>query len=104
VRRVSHADVADLEGQIDAATAQLPPLKRFILPGGSLTAAHLHVARAVCRRAERQVAGLALGGAEAVGEYILVYLNRLSDLVFVLARLANKLEGTADTEWRGKVE
>ena len=97
VRRFSRADVADLEGQIDAATAQLPPLKRFILPGGSLTAAHLHVARAVCAAAERQVAGLTLGGAEAIGEDILVYLNRLSDLLFVLARLANKLERTGGT-------
>ena len=104
VRRIAAADVTWLEEQIDAAEAQLPALKRFILPGGGETAARLHVARTVCRRAERHLTALMEGGKGAAakdpgGEQPLIFVNRLSDLLFVLARLANKLDGIADLEW-----
>jgi len=91
------ADVARLEGAIDASEAALEPLKTFVLPGGSIAAAHLHVARTVCRRAEREV--VALTATEPVREVVTVYLNRLSDLLFSLARQANQLAGVADVPW-----
>jgi cob(I)alamin adenosyltransferase len=100
IRRIAGEHVAVLEKEIDAATAELPALKRFVLPGGNVTAARLHVARTVCRRAERLLVRLmAAEGADAVGEQPLVYLNRLSDLLFTLARLANHRAGMADVEW-----
>ena len=89
--------VADLEHAIDAATAQLPPLAKFILPGGTPKATALHLARAVSRRAERAV--VHLGRVETVPPEVLAYLNRLSDLLFVLARLANHRAGTPDVTW-----
>lgn len=94
--RLTDADVARLEQWIDASDAELPPLRRFIVPGGAPAAATLHLARTVCRRAERHIVGL---GAEAVDPVVLVYVNRLSDLLFVLARLANARAGVADREW-----
>lgn len=97
IRRVNDADVAYLEREIDAATEALPPLKRFILPGGGVTAARLHLARTVCRRAERAL--VTLMAAEKVAPATLIYLNRLSDLLFTLARLANRYDGIADVEW-----
>ncbi len=106
VQRLRGEAVGRLEGHIDAATAQLPPLKSFILPGGGLTAARLHVARTVCRRAERLLTSLALAEAGGAGEAALrvplIYLNRLSDLLFTLARLANQLDGVADVQWQSK--
>lgn len=96
--RMAAADVKGLEQTIDHITAQLPPLRRFILPAGSPQAAQLHVARAVCRRAERRL--VTLGKAEAVNEQARIYLNRLSDLLFVLARLANLRSGLQDIEWK----
>ena len=101
VRRIGAPHVAFLEQQIDAATAQLPPLKRFIIPGGSVTAARLHVARTVCRRAERHLVTLMHHEAAVIGPHPLIYLNRLSDLLFTLARLANKMDGRGDVEWDG---
>ena len=89
--------VADLEGRIDAATEQLQPLTSFILPGGSRTAAAMHVARAVCRRAEIEV--LRLAEIEPLNPQVVIYLNRLSDLLFALARLAND-GGRADVLWK----
>jgi cob(I)alamin adenosyltransferase len=89
--------VASFERAMDDAEAELPPLHAFVLPGGSPKAATLHLARTVCRRAERSVVRLAReGGAPAE---ILVYLNRLSDLLFTLARLANHRAGVGDTTW-----
>ncbi len=88
---------ADLESVIDRFSAGLPPFRRFILPGGGPAGAALHLARTICRRAERRV--VALSEAEQVDPDLLAYLNRLSDLLFVLARVANSLEGTAETEW-----
>ena len=85
------------EQLIDRLNAQLPPLENFILPGGSLAAAHLHVARTVCRRAEREV--LRLGQAEPIGGHVLTFLNRLSDLLFVMARHENKQAGVPEPLW-----
>ena len=93
---IGEADVQRLEQAIDRLEATLPPLRRFILPGGSPAGALLHLARTVCRRAERRVIGL---GAGAVDPILIVYLNRLSDLLFVMARAANHRAGVPETEW-----
>jgi len=93
---ITDADVQRLEQAIDRLEATLPPLRRFILPGGSAAGALLHLARTVCRRAERRVIGL---GAGAVEPILIVYLNRLSDLLFVMARAANHRAGAPETEW-----
>jgi len=90
-----------LEGRIDALEAELPRLTRFILPGGSPCAAQLHLARTVCRRAERLVVKLAHEPGEDVPDAVLVYLNRLSDALFVVARVVNLRAGLADIPWRG---
>ena len=93
---VTDTDVERLERTIDALEATLPPLRRFILPGGGAAGAALHHARTVCRRAERRVVAL---GANAVEPLVVVYLNRLSDLLFVMARAANHRAGAGETEW-----
>jgi len=89
--------VDELERTLDAFNAELPPLKEFILPGGSPAAAHAHHARTVCRRAERRVIALAEGAA--VSPAAIAYLNRLSDLLFVLARWLNRAAGRPDVMW-----
>jgi cob(I)alamin adenosyltransferase len=89
--------IAELERAIDAADGELPPLTAFVVPAGSLKAATLHLARTVCRRAERSVVRLAQEAE--VHELIIVYLNRLSDLLFTFARLANHRAGTEDLTW-----
>lgn len=94
VRRIDPEDIVHLESEIDEACEGLPPLREFILPGGSEAAARLHLARTVCRRAER--ACVALGGCEQC----VIFLNRLSDLLFALARRANAAAGTSDVPWR----
>ncbi len=91
-------DVSTLERAIDSYTSELPPLREFVLPGGSLGAASLHLARACCRGAERAV--VALHEEEPVRAEVLAYLNRLSDLLFVLARSVNFRGGTGDVAWR----
>ena len=96
---VGEPHIAALEREIDALDAHLPPLKQFILPGGNRGAALLHVARAVCRRAERQVVALAGTAGANVSPTIVKYLNRLSDYLFVAARAANCLAGIAETPW-----
>ncbi len=96
--RVTQAQVDWLEGQIDRMNAQLPPLKSFILPGGSPAAAFLHQARTVVRRAERLVVTLLAMPDEAVNRLVLVYLNRLSDLLFVMSRYVNG-KGAHDVLW-----
>jgi cob(I)alamin adenosyltransferase len=93
---IGDADVLRLEQAIDTLEATLPPLRRFILPGGSAAGSLLHVARTVCRRAERRVIAL---GPTAVDPILIVYLNRLSDLLFVLARGVNHRSGIPETEW-----
>jgi cob(I)alamin adenosyltransferase len=90
--------VAEMEGWIDDAEAALPQLKSFILPGGSAGGAALHIARAVCRRAERELVGLA--AHEPVDPQILVFVNRLSDLLFVLARAESARAGVAEAKWQ----
>src|SRR5262245_5476647 len=96
VLRVTVAQSERLEREIDRLNERLQPLRSFVLPGGSPAAAWLHLARTVCRRAERSV--VALSRAEAVNPGVLIYLNRLSDFLFVLARVAND-DGRADVLW-----
>lgn len=90
--------IAEMEAWIDEADRELPPLRSFVLPGGSPGAAALHLARTVCRRAERRVVHLAQ--SEEVHEDVVRYLNRLSDLLFTLARLENLRAGREDVAWR----
>lgn len=96
--RVTQAQVDRLEREIDALNASLKPLRSFVLPGGSPSAAALHLARTVCRRAERRVVELAHREGEAVSEPALRYLNRLSDFLFVASRFVN-LKGDGDVLW-----
>ncbi|MEX0776372.1 MAG: cob(I)yrinic acid a,c-diamide adenosyltransferase [Phycisphaeraceae bacterium] len=98
IARIGAEQIADLEKHIDATCAPLPAMQHFILPGGTETAARLHVARTVCRRAERLC--VRLSQSQTIGQDLIIYLNRLSDLLFALARRANQLEGIADVEWR----
>jgi cob(I)alamin adenosyltransferase len=96
--RVSDADTSRLEQAIDELELELPPLRNFIVPGGTVTAAHVHVARTVCRRAERQVTRLARRG-DPVSDAVRAYLNRLSDFLFVAARYLNHTTGAGDVVW-----
>ena len=98
IRRVTAADARRLERHIDTLEPLLAPLKHFILPGGGRTAAMLQFARTVCRRAERLV--VRLSRSEPIGAHGVIYLNRLSDLLFVLARRVNGLGNTPETIWR----
>jgi cob(I)alamin adenosyltransferase len=91
-------DVTGLEENLEALNAELPMLKEFILPGGCLAAAHCHHARTVCRRAERRL--VALSTQQPVSPLCLQYLNRLSDLLFVLARVLNRIEHHDDILWQ----
>ena len=93
---VTGSDAERLERWIDTLEAELPPLRRFILAGGSRSGASLHVARTISRRAERSVVAL---GVDHVDRTILVYLNRLSDLLFVMARAATHRAGAPELEW-----
>jgi cob(I)alamin adenosyltransferase len=97
VPRIEPHHVEQLEHWIDEWNGELEPLSSFILPGGNLPAAHLHVARTVCRRAERAV--VALSRQEAVGPQVIPYLNRLSDFLFVAARYQAKVSGVGDITW-----
>lgn len=92
--------IREMEAWIDEATEETPPLTAFILPGGSPGSASLHLARTVCRRAERGV--VRLSAEEGMDPDVLRYLNRLSDLLFVLARLENHRTGVADVLWEKK--
>lgn len=92
---IADADVERLEQVIDKLDEQLPPLRRFILAGGTPTGAAIHVARTVCRRAERRMVAL----SPPVDPVLIRYVNRLSDLLFVLARVVNKRGGVPETEW-----
>jgi cob(I)alamin adenosyltransferase len=93
---ITEAQVAQLEAWIDRLDTELPPLRHFILSGGTPSGAALHLARAVCRRAERAVLHL---GTEAVEPVVLVYINRVSDLLFTMARAANHRAGVSETQW-----
>jgi cob(I)alamin adenosyltransferase len=96
--RVTQAQIDRLEEDCDRLNAELPELKSFVLPGGSEAAARLHVARTICRRAEREA--LAAADVEPVNPLTVVYLNRLSDLLFILARTANAADGYEEPLWR----
>lgn len=91
--------VTEMEARIDLLDKSLPPLRNFILPGGTPLSSKIHLARAVCRRVERQT--VAFGQKQPVEGKILIYLNRLSDLLFMLARFVNKEEGIVETVWSG---
>lgn len=93
---VTDADVRRLEDAIDRLETELTPLRRFILPGGAPAGAWLHLGRTVCRRAERRVVAL---GPGAVEPNVIIYLNRLSDLLFVMARAVNRRAAVPETEW-----
>ena len=99
VPEIESRHVEGLEQLIDGLSADLAPLKNFILPGGTPAAAALHVARTVCRRAERAV--LTLAESEPVGDEVVRYVNRLSDALFVMARFENTRAGVAEDVWKG---
>lgn len=95
--RIDDERIAELERAIDACDRELEPLQSFILPGGTAKSAALHVARTVCRRAERRV--VSLKRDVPVPELVVIYLNRLSDLLFMLARVANRRAGAGEVTW-----
>lgn len=97
VPRIEERQVVYLERLMDELSADLEPLENFILPGGSPAAAHLHLARAVCRRAERDA--VTLVRQERLGVWVIRYLNRLSDALFVMARYENRARGVSDVLW-----
>ncbi len=98
IPRVQQSDIDAIERAIDALEELLPALTQFILPGGSVIAAHLHFARTVCRRAERSV--VTLSREEACNGLVVMYLNRLSDFLFVAARAANHAASVPDVPWK----
>jgi cob(I)alamin adenosyltransferase len=101
VPRIGPGHVQRLEREIDRLTAELPPMKNFILPGGSRPGAALHLCRTVCRRAERKMVELA--SSSSVSREALAYVNRLSDLLFTMARAANLRAGGAEIPWKPSV-
>jgi cob(I)alamin adenosyltransferase len=98
IQRIEPKHAHQLEKLIDRLDAAVKPLRTFILPGGSRSAARLHFARTICRRAERAVVRLSRN--EDIGDAITIYLNRLSDLLFVMARYANQAAGIPETKWK----
>jgi cob(I)alamin adenosyltransferase len=100
IPRIEEHDILPLEQAIDHFEIDLPLLEKFILPGGSRLSAYFHLARTITRRAERIVVDLA--SKEEIGKFDIMFLNRLSDLFFVLSRKANQLAGVRDVEWDGK--
>lgn len=98
--RMTEEDIQKLETLIDRYTELLPPLKSFILPGGSQTAAFLHQARTVCRRAERLM--VELSASEQLSEFTMIFVNRLSDYLFTAARYSNYLQNIEDIKWETK--
>lgn len=97
IARIDQTQIDELEQWIDRFAEPVPEMRHFILPGGAESAARLHVARAVCRRAERIC--VALHKRESIGEHVMIYLNRLSDLLFAMARRGNQLAGVDDVPW-----
>lgn len=98
INRIGEEEITTLEEAIDEMQEDLDPLKNFILPGGAQSGATLHVARTICRRAER--AAVACGEEEEISEESIKFLNRLSDFLFVLARYENKYSGTSEESWK----
>ncbi|MBT5873522.1 MAG: cob(I)yrinic acid a,c-diamide adenosyltransferase [Candidatus Latescibacteria bacterium] len=101
IPQIEKRHIDSLETLIDLLNSEVGQLENFILPGGAIGAAHLHVARTGCRRAEREVS--ALSNTEPIGEYVLAYLNRLSDLLFVMARYENKEAGVEEPLWNSRL-
>lgn len=101
--KLSFDRIAELEQEIDRLSEELPPLRHFILPGGDVAGAYCHVARAVARRAERSVVGLGhnSGSGASPDPLVVVYLNRLSDLLFAVARVLNHRRGRPEQPWTG---
>lgn len=99
--QIEERHIAKLEQLIDELNEVVGPLPNFILPGGTIGAAHLHMARTICRRAERDLA--ALSHAEPIGRWVAAYLNRLADLLFVMARYENKQRGVAEPLWNSRL-
>ncbi|MCC9599567.1 cob(I)yrinic acid a,c-diamide adenosyltransferase [Stieleria sp. JC731] len=99
LRVINNQHVERIESWIDQHESGLTPLKQFILPGGSHAASILHLARAICRRAERRVVTLAASEGVTISDAVIVYLNRLSDYLFVLSREANSQAGIGDVHW-----
>ncbi len=97
VKRLTPDRTSTLEPEIDRLEGELTPLSQFILPGGSIVASYLHFARTVCRRAERQC--VALASVQPINPEVGCYINRLSDLLFVMARVTNKRSGLSDVPW-----
>ena len=97
--RVDEERIGQLERAIDDGDRELEPLRSFIVPGGTPKAAALHLARTVCRRAERRVVSLTDSGIEEIPQVVVIYLNRLSDLLFTLARVANRRAGAGEVTW-----
>jgi len=97
IPQIEQRHIDALEQLMDRLTEELGPLENFILPGGSPGAAALHIARAVCRRAERDC--ITLGRSEPIGPFVIKYLNRLSDALFVMARYENHVSGVSDVYW-----
>ena len=97
--RVDEDRIGQLERAIDDGDRELEPLRSFIVPGGTPKAAALHVARTVCRRAERRVVSLTESGIDEIPQVVVIYLNRLSDLLFTLARVANRRAGAGEVTW-----
>jgi cob(I)alamin adenosyltransferase len=102
--RIQTAHVEEIDTMLEGFNAQLQPLTRFILPGGSELASRLHLARAICRRAERDLAAYKQEEPDPVSPHALALMNRLSDLLFALARLANKRAGSAEEKWDAEQE
>ncbi|OGD87677.1 ATP:cob(I)alamin adenosyltransferase [Candidatus Curtissbacteria bacterium RIFCSPHIGHO2_01_FULL_41_11] len=100
IPRVGASNIKRLEREIDIWSLKLPQLKNFILPGGSVVGSHLHMARTVARRAERAIVELA--NSEKINKLDLIYINRLSDWFFTLARYANQVDGNKEVVWKGR--
>jgi cob(I)alamin adenosyltransferase len=104
IPRVKDAYITALEQEIDQFETELTPLKQFILPGGTQAAAYAHLARTVCRRAERETVMLADSEGESINVAVVPYLNRLSDWLFVVGRLINARAGVSDVPWQSPSE
>jgi cob(I)alamin adenosyltransferase len=104
IPRVKESYITALEQEIDQFETELAPLKQFILPGGTQAAAYAHLARTVCRRAERETVMLADSEGESLNAAVLPYLNRLSDWLFVVGRLINARAGVRDVPWQNPSE
>ena len=97
--RLDEERITELEREIDSGDRELDMLRSFILPGGTPKAASLHLARTICRRAERRVVGLRDDATDEIPDVVIIYLNRLSDLLFTLARIANRRSGMGEVTW-----